>query len=228
MFTRMKLFLALSVVLVFAAATASADFKLERRLALEPGGTFILETDIGEVVLTGDSTSGATVNVTSGRDDLDQKYDFRFEEVAGGATVTVKRRGGWLSGWFDGGWFGNRTRFDVHVPMKTTVNVSTSGGGINVSKITGHVGVRTSGGGLRIEAVEGDVNGSTSGGGVRMRDVRGNAVARTSGGGCGPCERRVRELLQVALPRRRSRRRPGKRSSRSISARRNMKSSIPR
>jgi hypothetical protein len=181
--TRTKILLAVLVALVFTAAPASADFKLERKLALAPGGTFTLETDIGEVTLVGDSASGATVNVTSGRDDLDQKYDFSFEEVAGGARVTVKRRGSWLSGWFDGGWFGNRTRFDIHVPMKTTVNVSTSGGGINVSKTGGAVRVRTSGGGLQIEAVEGDVDGSTSGGGVRIRDVRGNAIAKTSGGG---------------------------------------------
>jgi hypothetical protein len=171
------------VGLLLTAAPAWADFKLERTLALAPGGTFTLETDVGEVILVGDSTSGATVNLTSGRDDFDQKYDLRFEEVAGGARVTVKRRGSWLSGWFDGGWFGKGTRFDVHVPMKTAVNVNTSGGGISVSKITGRVGVHTSGGGLQIETVEGDVNGSTSGGGVRMRDIKGNAVTNTSGGG---------------------------------------------
>ncbi|HET9361715.1 MAG TPA: hypothetical protein VFO58_18310 [Vicinamibacterales bacterium] len=171
------------VGLLLTAPPAWADFKLERTLALQPGGTFTLETDVGEVILVGDSASGARVNLTSGRDDFDEKYDLRFEEVAGGARVTVKRRGSWLSGWFDGGLWGNRTRFDVHVPMKTTVNVNTAGGGITVSKITGRVGVHTSGGGLQIEAVEGDVNGSTSGGGVRMRDIKGNAVTSTSGGG---------------------------------------------
>jgi hypothetical protein len=48
------------VVGLFATA-AWADFKHERTLTLEPGGTFTLESDIGDVVLTGESASGARV-----------------------------------------------------------------------------------------------------------------------------------------------------------------------
>jgi hypothetical protein len=35
------------VGLLLTAAPASADYKLERTLALQPGGTFTLETDVG-------------------------------------------------------------------------------------------------------------------------------------------------------------------------------------
>jgi len=48
--------------ILVAAAPVSAQFKLERRLALEPRGTFTLETDRGAVVVTGDSTSGASIS----------------------------------------------------------------------------------------------------------------------------------------------------------------------
>ncbi len=47
--TRMKILLALSVGIVLLATPAWADFKMERRLALEPGGTFTLESDVGAV-----------------------------------------------------------------------------------------------------------------------------------------------------------------------------------
>jgi DUF4097 and DUF4098 domain-containing protein YvlB len=180
--TRTKIFLALSVGIVLLAAPARADFKMERRLALEPGGAFTLESDVGAVMLTGDSTSGATVNLTSRRNNFDELFDVRFEESAGRATVIVKRRGGWLKSFWNGEWFDDNTRFVIRVPSQTTVGLRTAGGSIDVSRLTGRVNMSTSGGSLRVEAVEGDVDGKTSGGSIRMRDVRGNVVGSTSGG----------------------------------------------
>jgi DUF4097 and DUF4098 domain-containing protein YvlB len=170
------------VVLLLAcgfAADAWADFKVDRRLSLAPGGTFTLETDVGNVVVIGDSTSGAQVTLTS-QQDLDEHYDIRFEEVERGVRVTVKRRG---FRFWNGGWWGNRTHFDIHVPTKTTVRVNTSGGSIDASRLAGPVDVHTSGGSVRVEDVDGSVEGTTSGGGIRMRALRGNVIAHTSGGG---------------------------------------------
>jgi hypothetical protein len=169
--------LSLGITLIASAAWA-ADFKVEKKLALEPGGTFTLETDVGDVTLTGDSSSGATVSITS-RADLNERYDFTFDEVSRGVRVTVKRRG--LARFF-GGWFGDDTQFAIHVPSTTTVRVNTSGGSINVTRVNGHVDVHTSGGSLRVETVEGSVDGTTSGGSIRMGGVRGDVIARTSGG----------------------------------------------
>ena len=71
--------LVLSMAFGLVATVAWADFKLERALALEPGGSFVLETDIGDVVLTGEASSGARVLVTSD-EDLDRDFDFAFNE----------------------------------------------------------------------------------------------------------------------------------------------------
>jgi DUF4097 and DUF4098 domain-containing protein YvlB len=180
--TRTKIFLALSVGIVLLATPAWADFKAERRLALEPGGTFTLNSDVGGLTLTGDSTSGAIVTVTSRRDDFDELFDLQFEETAGRATVTVKRRGSRLRGFWSGDWFDDNTHFVIRVPSQTIVSLSTSGGSIDASRLTGGLGMRTSGGSLRVESVDGNVDGKTSGGSVRMRDVRGDVVASTSGG----------------------------------------------
>jgi hypothetical protein len=172
---------AMAVAMLGAAAPAWADFKLERRLALEPGGTFTLETDIGSVTVVGDSTSGATVTLTSGSDDFEKRFEVRVEEGAGSARVVVKRRGNAISNLFRG-WSDN-TRFAIHVPQRTSVSVSTSGGSIDASRLEGKLGVHTSGGGLRVEDVRGNVDAGTSGGSIRMRGVRGDVVAGTSGGG---------------------------------------------
>ena len=162
------------------ATSAWADFKRERALKLEPGASFVLETDIGSVVLTGESAPGARVVVTSDID-LDRDFDFTFEETARGAKVTIKRRG--MRRLFSG-WFGNHdTRIAIQVPTRTDVRLDTSGGSIRTSHVTGVVGVHTSGGSLEIDAIEGNVDGSTSGGGIVMTDIRGSLRATTSGGG---------------------------------------------
>jgi hypothetical protein len=180
--TRTKMLLALAVGISLLATPAWADFKVERRLALAPGGTFTLDADVGSVTLTGDSTSGAMVTVTSRRDDFNELFDLRFDEGPGGATVTAKRRGGWVRGFWNGDWFGDNTQFIVHVPAMTTVMIKTSGGSVDVTQLNGRLTARTSGGSLRAEGIGGPVEGTTSGGSIRMRDVGGDTIARTSGG----------------------------------------------
>jgi len=177
---RIRTAVTLFLVLGLSATSAWADFKRERTLMLEPGGVFTLDSDIGEVVLTGGSTSGARVVVTSDRD-LDRDFDFAFDEGARGATVTIKRRGS-IRRLFGGSESG-RTRIAIEVPTRSDVHLHTSGGSVSASRLTGAVEVRSSGGGLDIEAIEGNVDGGTSGGGIRVHGVRGNVVANTSGGG---------------------------------------------
>jgi hypothetical protein len=179
--TRITAVAALTLGLSLTATSAWADFKRERTLALEPGGAFSLDSDIGDVVLTGGSTSGARVLVTSDAD-LDRDFEFTFDESAHGATVKIKRRGSvkrLFGGWSEN----NHTHITIQVPAKADVRLSTSGGSINASRLTGSLDVRSSGGSLDVEAIEGRVDAGTSGGGIRMRDVRGDAIASTSGGG---------------------------------------------
>src|SRR4051812_13066451 len=97
----------LPLALILTATSAWADFKRERTLILQSGGAFALDSDIGDVVLTGGSTAGARVVVTSDAD-LGRDFDFTFDESARGATVTIKRRGS-LRRLF-GGFENNHTR----------------------------------------------------------------------------------------------------------------------
>src|SRR5215468_9986462 len=83
---------AMMLVIVLCPVRASADFRLERRLALSPGQTLTVEAHSASVALTGDSSSGATVTLTSGRDDFDRLFDVLFNEGPNGLTITIKRR----------------------------------------------------------------------------------------------------------------------------------------
>ena len=77
---RMQIVAAFAVVLGLIATSAWADFKLERKLALEPGGSFILETDIG--VSAPDRRAlirRARLLITSD-EDLDRDFEFAFSE----------------------------------------------------------------------------------------------------------------------------------------------------
>ena len=174
--------LGVAMFTLFLVTPASADFRLERRLALAPGGTFTLETHAGAVTLVGDSPSGVTVTVTSSRDDIEKRMDFEFDEQPGRVRVIGKRTQsptGWLRSWQP---YGN-LRFTVHVPNQTEVSVATSGGELHVSRLDGPAQLRTSGGRVRVEDVVGDVHARTSGGSIRVERVRGTVDAGTSGGG---------------------------------------------
>jgi DUF4097 and DUF4098 domain-containing protein YvlB len=177
----LKLAATTAAVMLAWAAPARADFKLDRQLALAPGGTFTLDTDVGSVSVTGDTAGGAAVSLSSERDDFEDLFEIRFEEAEGTARVTVKRKARvrWA---FWRGWSEGHTRFTVRVPAETTVRVKTAGGSIDVARLQGRVGMHTSGGGLRVDSIVGDVAADTSGGSIRMLDVRGNVAASTSGG----------------------------------------------
>ncbi|HVT58399.1 MAG TPA: hypothetical protein VHR45_08360 [Thermoanaerobaculia bacterium] len=167
-----------------AAGVAQAETRIEKQLALDPGGHFTLDSDVGRVIVHGDSSAGARIVVTADRDDLERRYDLRFEAIPGGARVTARRHR--AEGWSWFGWSGGfrgRVRFEVSVPKSTAVTVRTSGGGIEVAGLDGDTDLRSSGGAVAVEQVAGKVNARSSGGGVSVRDIRGDVRMESSGGG---------------------------------------------
>ncbi len=173
---------AIALALLLVASPAWADFRLDRKLDLAPGGVFSLRTDAGSVRLVGDSTSGVTVTVTSTRNNLDSYMDFDFEAQPGTARVSGIWRKWRVSSWFDPWRSARNIRFDVHVPRDTEVTIDTAGGPIRVSAVRGRVNVRTSGGAVEVDDIAGDLEARTSGGPIRISRVSGTVGATTSGG----------------------------------------------
>jgi hypothetical protein len=178
-------------------AEARADTRIEKSMKLEPGGSFILDTDAGAVEIVGGSGSGARVVITSDRDDFESLFDVKIDERPGEVEVEVEKKSG-IKGWFKSS---GRTKFVIEVPESTRIDIDTSGGSITAENINAQARLDTSGGAIRafrigdelladtsggsikIEDVDGNVNADTSGGGISIKGVRGDVRADTSGGG---------------------------------------------
>jgi DUF4097 and DUF4098 domain-containing protein YvlB len=168
------------VGLVLAAGPAFAETRLEKTLKLEPGGEFRLDTDIGRVTVTGTSSPGVRLVVTSRRDDLNDLLSFRYEE--GGRSASVIARKKHHLDFLFGNW-SSAVRFEVEVPAETAVTVHTSGGGISLAALRSPAKIETSGGGIEVRDLVGDLQADTSGGSIHLRDIKGKSRVETSGGG---------------------------------------------
>lgn len=157
-------------------ASANAESRLEKSLKLAPGGRFRLQTDLGSVAVTGRSSSGVRIVVTS-RKELDDILTLHFDEGQNSVTVTARQK---HHVWFDSG---SRVHWEIEVPAETALEVHTSGGAIATSAIRSTVKLDTSGGGIEVRDQTGEVQANTSGGPIRLEDIRGRMNVETSGGG---------------------------------------------
>lgn len=163
-------------VLLILEAGASAAPRLEKNLKLEPGGTLVMDTGGGDILVTGTPEAGARVVVTTGVSDLENTFDLRFEEEPHGVQISAHRRS-------DLPWPKNSNlKFDIQVPRQTSLAIKTSGGDVRVSGLEGTFHLKTSGGDVEVTDVNGDLEGMTSGGDMRVRQLTGNLVLHTAGG----------------------------------------------
>jgi hypothetical protein len=188
--------LAISILL---AVPAFAETKIEKELALEPGGIFVLDSDVGSVTVVGTEQTGVRMVITSKRDDFESRYELSITEEPGRVEIEVDKKGGGLLSWLN--WSsGNSLKFEIEVPRETHVDIDTaggrivaesiagntrldtSGGRITARDIEGNLLADTSGGSIDVEAVVGDVNADTSGGNIDVHGVSGKVRADTSGG----------------------------------------------
>lgn len=184
------------VATLACALPALAGTRIEKQLELAPGGEFVLDTDMGSVVVRGAASGGARVVITSKRDDLESQVNLAFDESPGRVEVRLDRKSK-VSSWFKRN---PGVKFEIEIPRDTRLSVDTSGGSISVEAIEGpsrldtsggsievidHGGeltVDTSGGSITVEQAQGKVTADTSGGSIRMEQVAGDIVAQTSGG----------------------------------------------
>ena len=159
------------------AIPAWAGTQIEKSLPLAPGGRFILDSDGGSVSITGTDQSGAKVTITGNRD-LQNLFDFTFDDAAGTVRIRATRRDHW--GWFG---FDLNMHYEVRVPKVTALEIRTGGGGIEVNTIAAEASLKTSGGPIDVSGVNGRLLAETSGGPVRITEIQGDAELGTSGGG---------------------------------------------
>ncbi len=144
------------------------------------GATLRLDTDIGDITVTGSegNTVGITVDVEGDAEDVED-FTVKFKQTDGGVEVRGRTRNhhGWHFEW------GNiDARFVVTVPKNFNLKLETSGGDVTVTNIEGTVKGSTSGGNVKITDITGETHMETSGGNITLKNVSGSIVAETSGG----------------------------------------------
>jgi len=158
-----------------------AGSQVQKTLKLDPGGRFVLEADEGSVDVVGSDQTGASVVISSNRNDFESRVHFTFEEEPGMVRVRSREDGyDWnlLEFLFDHLWL----HYEIRVPKSTTLEIRTGGGAISVDSIVGYSELKTSGGSIEMSNLTGDVHAHTSGGHIDARQIRGEIDVVTSGG----------------------------------------------
>lgn len=170
-----------AVILMVAARPAAfaGEFRMEKNLALSPGGTLDLKTDGGKVIVRGSSRSDLRVIITSEDEDVEDHYDFIFEEHGDRVVIRVERHGSFARRWFN---WKNTPQFEIEAPRIVDLELHTSGGRISVEDIDGRAELHTSGGRITLDSITGTVDASTSGGSISATGLGASADLSTSGG----------------------------------------------
>jgi hypothetical protein len=175
-----RLIPAAAAVAVLSFLPALAETNIEKNLKLEPGGKLTVVADAGSLTVTGSSSAGAHVVLTSNKSDFESRFDLKFEELPGEVRITLKKKD-LLTSWSS--WFNNsKLRFEIQVPTRTTTNLETGGGHVSVRSLEGDANLATSGGHIEVNDLQGNLSAETSGGHIAIKKVSGNARIETSGG----------------------------------------------
>ena len=193
---RFKLQVAVSMTFTFVImltavkmgwAQSSNDAYQIKQFAVNNGVEISVETSGGSIDVIGKDTDEVTVEmyvrkrnryIQANDEDL-EGWDIEISKSNNKVTAYAKREN-------SRNWNWNRNSlsisFLVYTPKKSTSEVRTSGGSIELTNLEGKQSGRTSGGSIRAEAINGDLDIRTSGGSITLYEIAGKTEARTSGG----------------------------------------------
>ena len=143
-----------------------------KTFAVGKGGSLVLSTSMGDITIRTWEKNEVAVSI----DGLDAEELGRVSMSQSGTTVNITYR--------SRGHSGGSVLFGVSIPTEFNVEVSTSGGDIQVGgPLKGKVEGSTSGGNIRVGDISGGpVEMTTSGGDVTVGDLQCEGRIKTSGG----------------------------------------------
>lgn len=184
------LFLLVNSAVVQAQFNASEDPFLTKSLSAEAIRDIYARTSGGGISVSGvpASESRIEVYVTPSRKEsslskdeirkrLEDDYDFKVS-VENNKLTAIAETKDWNMNWKRA----LTISFKIYAPEKVSVDLKTSGGGINLSNISGTLDFSTSGGGLQLDKLTGKIKGRTSGGGITVTNTSDDIDLSTSGG----------------------------------------------
>ena len=110
-------------------------------------------------------------------DEVLEYYDLVIQKNGTEITATAKRKS------YRKLWNSTGVYFKILVPKEMSCNVSSSGGGLIISGVSGTHNFSSSGGGVKLENTGGSTKAKSSGGSVTAYEHKGNIRLSSSGGG---------------------------------------------
>ncbi len=187
--------LLLFVSLIFSA-TAQFDAEktpmVTKSLSAENIKSILSQTSGGNISVTGVSASEAKIEVYAVPNNY-KKYNLSESEIrdrmANDYTLTIETGNNKLTAIAEPkdkkmDWKKSLNfSFKIYAPENVSTDLSTSGGNINLKKLSGDLKFRTSGGNLNLDEITGKVDGRTSGGNVYLENSRSDDIELGTSGG---------------------------------------------
>ncbi len=186
-----KFFSALFIACIAIPAFGQKTLYMTKSLSGESVNNVEAKTSGGSIDVSGDHDQDARLEVyisanghagTLSKEEIDNKikdnYDFSVDVSGGRLTVIALPKHNFRN-WKKG----LNISFKIFVPQQVSTDLSTSGGSISLSDLSGTEEFRTSGGRLTVEKLSGKIHGGTSGGSIRVTDSKDDIDLGTSGGG---------------------------------------------
>jgi len=179
------------LIVVPLAAQAATEEQINKKFSVKPGGTLVVDVDVGGIEVGTNATSEVVVDVWRkvSRNSKSAEQTFLKDNPVNfsqnGDTITITQKTKSKSNWSLFGRNSNEAKYKITVPAKFNARLATAGGGIEADDLTGDVKANTSGGGLHFARLNGPLDGRTSGGGIHVKDCDGKIKIDTSGGGIG-------------------------------------------
>lgn len=172
-----------ALALFFAFTASAAEDVIRKGFNVAEGGTLYLDASIGRIKVVSGGT-GVAVEITREADG--RKGERRMREH----KITFEQRGNDVvidsdldhDRWSFFDWDDYKVQWNVRVPARYNIKVSTSGGSIDLADIGGTVDAKTSGGGIKTGRLAGESVLRTSGGSITVGGATSRLEARTSGG----------------------------------------------
>jgi hypothetical protein len=191
----MKYFIFLLLINICIAANAQNKSEKEPYLTKSFSGETIdkvrAETSGGNITVSGVNPSESKVEVFVSQNNnrqnsltndelktkVDNDYDLDVSVKNNKLTVTAKAKHK-ITDWKKALNFS----FKIYVPKSAATDLTTSGGNISLSGLSGDKEFTTSGGNLNLDGIEGKTKGSTSGGNINLSNAKDDIDVSTSGG----------------------------------------------
>ena len=150
----------------------------EKTLPTKPGETLTVEASGADVNIESWDRDEAYVKIL-GNKNAEEKLRIEIEKTDDGISVIAKKKSSWFSWWSSSNF---NLRIEVKIPAKYNSEVSTSGGDIDLSNVSGDTELHTSGGDVKLSNTAGKLVAGTSGGDIKIDTHKGDTQLSTSGG----------------------------------------------